>query len=509
VQTWLLNTLRLVEKMALGAILIRADASPEIGTGHVMRCLALAQAWQDAGGRAVFAMAHSFPALEARLTAEEFAIVGLSGMIHRNEDARRTQEIAKQLTANWVVVDGYQFDANYQLAIKDAGVKLLFLDDIAHCTSYAADLVLNQNIHANEDMYMKRESYTRCLMGPRFALLRHEFARRDERDRDVREIGKNILVLMGGSDPGNATAKVMDAIGLLHEEDLRVTVVAGPGTASLQTLAKRRPHRVTVVRSPQSLAELMASADLAVSAAGSTVWELCHLGLPAILVAVAENQLPGARELGRRGIFAYLGHIQNVEATELASEIRALLRSQERRKAMSEMGRNLVDGRGCKRVLNALNASGLKLRRATAEDSLLLWRWVNDAEVRAASFQSKSISKEEHATWFEQKLSSSHAAIYIAEDDQGIPVGQFRVEWAGGGLAEVDISVAPEKRGAGIAPSLIRDATYLASQDMGLKCFQAHIKAENRASLRAFEKAGFSNFEQIADSVCCRKEIPQ
>src|SRR5215471_6845492 len=145
-------------KASIGTLLIRADASTAIGTGHVMRCLALAQAWQDAGGDTVFAMAQSTDSIRARLTSESCDIVNVQDAV---ADIRQTIDLAQSRNCEWVVVDGYQFDADYQDALKAAGLRILFLDDYGHSQHYVADLVLNQNVSATPTLYSNRERDTR------------------------------------------------------------------------------------------------------------------------------------------------------------------------------------------------------------------------------------------------------------------------------------------------------------------------------------------------------------
>lgn len=477
--------------MGLGAILIRADAGPEIGVGHVMRCLALAQVWQDHGGRAIFVMAKTTPRIEERLRAENCAVEAMLEEIGSHEDAARTNEIAQENEARWIVLDGYAFGAAYQRTIKDAAFKLLCVDDVGGSESYFPDLILNQNIHAAEDLYRNRQNYSRCLLGPRFALLRREFIKTPARRQKTTERFR-ILVTMGGSDPGNFATTVLESIHQVSTP-LEVIIVTGPANSQAQNfdVASAGSHQIQIISNPDSMVPLMSWADVAISAAGSTVWEMCRLGLPAILVSIAENQVPGSTELGRRGIAAYLGPAKGVGSRDMAGAVMDLLHSPQRRAAMSRMGQELVDGRGSERVVDALRSLPLHIRRATQDDCWLLWQWVNDPQVRSASFESEEISREEHAAWFTRLLNSRDAAIYIAEDSGGAPVGQFRVEWNAGKNAVVDISVAQERRGGGIASSIIAEGAQIALREAGLQQLHAYIRPANCASQRAFEKASF------------------
>ncbi len=193
-------------------LVLRTDASVAIGTGHVMRCLALAQAWGDAGGRAIFAMAQATPAVEQRLRNEGFEVARVEAQVGSVADAEETASLADAQGASWVVVDGYEFGAEYQANLKGRSMKVLFIDDNGHAAHYSADLVLNQNLHANEELYRSRELSTRLLLGPRFALLRREFTAWRGWRRVVPVVARKVLVTMGGSDPDNFTRKAVDEL---------------------------------------------------------------------------------------------------------------------------------------------------------------------------------------------------------------------------------------------------------------------------------------------------------
>ena len=209
-----------------------------MGTGHVMRCLALAQAWQETGGRAVFAMAETTPAISQRLLAERCEASTVSGRSGTMEDAQHTIAHARQLESRWIAVDGYQFGADYQRVLKEAGFKVLFLDDYGHARHYCADVVLNQNVGFGAELYRDREPQTQLLLGPRYCLLRREFAAWRTWKREIQPTCRRLLVTMGGSDPENLTLRVLQALANLAglEEDLEVTVVTGGSNPHLKVL---------------------------------------------------------------------------------------------------------------------------------------------------------------------------------------------------------------------------------------------------------------------------------
>ncbi len=335
-------------------LLIRADASVAIGTGHVMRCLALAQAWQDVGGKVTFAMAESTPAIEGRLAAESCELFPIRSEPGSTEDAGEMVAFARERRANWIVLDGYQFSADYQRVLKEAEFRIFFIDDYGHAQHYYADVVLNQNVHADEPMYEAREEYTRLLLGPRYCMLRREFVRWGAWKREVATTGRRVLVTMGGSDPGNLTGRVMEAIRRVKLDALAVTVVVGgsnPHFALLQKLTAESGNHISILRDVRNLAELMAQSDMAVSAAGSTCWEMCLLQLPMVLIDVAENQTPIAKGMHAAGAAVHVGSAGCVREADIAETVSNLLASASERTGLSQRCGELVDGLGTERVL--------------------------------------------------------------------------------------------------------------------------------------------------------------
>jgi len=345
-------------------LLLRTEASVAIGTGHVMRCLALAQAWCDAGGRSIFAMAEATPAVEERLRNEGFEVVRVAVRVGSTADAEGTANLAHLHAASWVVVDGYDFGAEYQAELKSKGLKVLFIDDNGHAGHYSADLVLNQNAHANESLYQSREAVTKLLLGPRFALLRREFAASRQWERDIPAAARNVLVTMGGSDPDNFTGKAVDGLRAMKVEimkaEIKIRVLAGgsnPHMAALEEIRAGGENSIELVRDASNMPEQMGWADLAVAGAGSTCLEMCFMGLPALLIDLAENQTPIANEFARRGTAYHLGNSKTVTPDRIGEETRRLLDSAAERSAMSRRGRELVDGAGAGRVARELLVS--------------------------------------------------------------------------------------------------------------------------------------------------------
>jgi len=339
-------------------LLIRADTGKHIGTGHVMRCLALAQAWQDRGGHAIFAMATEVPALEARLRSEGMEIVHLSTKPGSVDDARQTADLAQHREAVWIIVDGYHFDAEYQRIIKDAGLHLLFIDDYGHAAYYRADIVLNQNIHAHEGLYLNRAPYTQLLLGTRYVLLRREFLKWRGWERKIPKVARKVLITMGGVDSENVTLKVIGALEQVHIDELEAVVVVGggnPHSEALESAIRNLRVSIRLERNVKNMPELMTWADLAISGGGTTCWELAFMGVPNLIVILAENQRPIAEGLDRAGVAVNSGWYTDLSSAEITRTLTHLLVEEKQRARMSQRARELVDGKG---VLNTLRKLG-------------------------------------------------------------------------------------------------------------------------------------------------------
>lgn len=347
-------------------MLVRADAGLDIGAGHVMRCLALAQAWRDRGGPVAFAVSSLPPPIEPLLAAEGIDLLRLGEPAGGAGDALRTAELAAAIGAAWVVVDGYGFGVAYRRALRQSGVRLLLIEDVEGERG-EADVVLNPNAHAAPLVSESAEGPPRLLLGTAYAPLRREFRRFRGWSRSIADPGARILVTMGGSDPDNATLTALQAIEQLGRPGLEVRVVVGPANPHRAVLAREAgAGRCDVRLEPPSMAmpDLMAWADLAVTAAGSTCWELAFMGVPMVTVVLAENQLRIAESLSAAGAAVSAGRAGALEPRALAAAVDATVSSREIREQMSRRGRSLVDGLGAERVTEELQTTMVEGARA-------------------------------------------------------------------------------------------------------------------------------------------------
>jgi len=341
-----------------GVLLVRVDSGINIGSGHVMRCLALAQAWQDGGGDAVFVLATESPNAEARLTTEGFEVLHINAKLGSAEDARLTTKLAHKYGASWVVVDGYHFDGDYQKIIKEAGLNLLFIDDYGHADYYPADIVLNQNIHADEDLYRNRASYTKLLLGTRYVLLRREFLRWQGYRREIPEIARKMLVTMGGSDPQNVTLKVLQALKNIDIDGFEAVCVIGgnnPHYDALKDFVETANLPVRIERDVKDMSQLMAWADVAITAGGTTCWELAFMGVPFIGLSRAKQEAILLQETTRIGMSLNMGEHQNLEPRDISEVLMRLIKDKRQRSTMISIGCLNIDELGFQRLIKAMN----------------------------------------------------------------------------------------------------------------------------------------------------------
>ena len=447
-----------------GTLCIRADAGEKIGVGHVMRCLALAQAWQDRGGDVVLASQNLPEALRQRLAAENVAIQG---------------EIPA--TTAFVVLDGYHFSAADHQAVKQAGHKMLIVDDLADSDLSAADLVLNHNAYAGPSMYPGR----RGLCGGRFTLLRREFTACAPKII-VEGVAQSVLITMGGGDPRNDTLAVLHQLAVVT--GLRKIVLAGAANPHVESL--RGIPGIELHINPPDVPAIMRQADFAITAAGSTCWELATLGVPMLVNVIADNQA---------GIAAFLT-AHDAAATFTPDALHELISRTDLRQRFARNARALVDGRGAGRVAESLMAHPLLLRRAVPDDAKQLHGWANDPTTRQASFNTEPISWETHVAWLQRRLADENCAFFIVEDGTQA-VGTVRFDRREAAVAEISLSLAPAARGRGFGPKLIRFATFTVLDEGFCDEVRGRVKNTNTPSLRAFERAGFGKRTQDTESV--------
>jgi UDP-2,4-diacetamido-2,4,6-trideoxy-beta-L-altropyranose hydrolase len=327
-------------------ILVRTDASVEIGSGHLMRCLTLADQLRCEGAEVAFICRDLHGGMFDLLSARgyRFAKLPLAEVekVTQQYDASETNKAAVQLFpdgVDWLVVDHYQLDAGWERVLRPCARKLMVIDDLAN-RPHDCDLLLDQNYY--KDMERRYESLVPkgciTLLGPKYVLLRPEFATARQRLRVRDGTVRHILIFFGGSDSTNQTRKALDAVKLIARPEISVDVVVGAGNPyrnEIQSLCNEMASTQFHCQ-VSNMAELIGAADIAVGAGGATTWERCSLALPTLTIVFAENQLQTTLDLEQMGATKFLGWADEITATDLARAIERFIESPAQLNRLSE-----------------------------------------------------------------------------------------------------------------------------------------------------------------------------
>jgi UDP-2,4-diacetamido-2,4,6-trideoxy-beta-L-altropyranose hydrolase len=331
----------------LAKIVFRVDGGPKIGIGHLIRCLALSEELVKKANDCYFLTNIDNDSI-LKNKIKYFNINYRK--INSNDDLNDLLSFSKGKKIDWIITDNYCINSNYLKKIKKNGFKLLSIDDTAQI-HYYSDIVVNQNIGADK-LKFSFEKYSKILSGPKYVMLRNELLKRKEKNQnsDVRKI----LITFGGSDNDNFTLKilkVLNSINLKH----KILIISGPFNpynSILINYIKRSRVNSDLIISPEKMANIYLKSDIAISAGGSTCYELAYYGIPNIIITIADNQLNIARELHEHGLSLYLGRKEEVTTEQIKTNLIDLIDDSSLRVNMSKKGKKLIDGKGKKRIVD-------------------------------------------------------------------------------------------------------------------------------------------------------------
>lgn len=432
---------------------IRADASLIIGSGHIMRCLTLAELLKQQGHEVTFICRDHDGHLADFIKQKGFDIRLLAKSEHNDfakghahsdwlgvsetDDFAECQPIFQQLQPDWLIIDHYAIGQGWERLAKNLlpNVKILAIDDLAD-RLHDCEILLDQNFGRNiQDYQHLTPNHCQLLLGSRYTLLRSEFSQWREisinRRKSIKQ-PKNILVNLGGVDKDNVTLKILQSLHGYIQTSMKkfnVTVVMGktaPYIDSVKSFAKSASFDCQVLVNVSNMAELMANADLAIGAAGSTTWERCCLGLPMVLIVLAANQTVIAEALAKKNVVKVVTDIAKLDA-QLSILLTDLSKNYQ---PFSRKTAKLVDGNGAKRVANWLAFSQrfdkVAIRQATQDDTEMIWQWRNHTDVREWMFGQDEIALSEHERWFGRQLENPNVYLRIFTVN-GEPMGFVNV----------------------------------------------------------------------------------
>ncbi|GAA3996895.1 hypothetical protein GCM10022408_04410 [Hymenobacter fastidiosus] len=463
-------------------LVFRADGNATIGLGHVTRCLALA-AMLAPDFEGIFAIHDPGPAVlrQIRAICPTVLVVPAFATLAQEADWLLSQLPPGQL----VVLDGYQFTADYQRRLGNRGQGLVYLDDLLRHYQWA-DVVINQAGGITPAEYRQIPGGELCL-GPAYALLRPPFqaaAQRVETGLDLERIFLN----MGGADPQNHTLRTLHQLRqrFPHKSLAVVTGAAYPHQPELARATSGLPgvylyHNLGAAE----LADLLGLCGLHVCPPSGMAYECCAVGGLVLLHPIADNQQRLFTYLTEAGLARPLAELEAM-ADDALPELAHQLRLRQRA---------VFDGAAAqrfRRVFQQLHtAYQLTLRRAVVADARQYFEWANDSAVRSNALQAEPIAWTTHEAWFSRRLADADSFLYIFER-AGQPVGQVRVEFAEG-EGTIDYSVAAGFRGQGLGLAVLRRALgQLRHDKTGSWALLGQVKAANLPSARVFHRLGFA-----------------
>jgi spore coat polysaccharide biosynthesis predicted glycosyltransferase SpsG len=351
------------------SLLIRVDASAAIGAGHAMRAFAIAEAWVLAGGRAV-CLGNLPPSIMERFVGAGIEVCPLSLSVRpgSDEDAKHLQNVAKSHQANVILIDGYTFHNPYFASLRNERLIVAYVDDFMQL-DLSVDVIVDPNVGASS---ASRGAGVTLLAGGMFTPLRAEFARAAVPERSFDTSQRSLLLTFGASDPARLSVRTLRiALAIAKRVPLRITVLAGPMHPEIAALeALTSSGAAVLVQDTHDVATLFASMDLAFSAAGSTTFELAALGVPTLLVQIADNQRAVIDPMVAAGAALRI----DLETAMIDAKLEEILEAfvstnQGTLQAMSATARRLVDRHGAARIVRTLGALAVQRSQTIKESS--------------------------------------------------------------------------------------------------------------------------------------------
>ena len=474
---------------------IRADASQKIGGGHIMRCLTLADILSENGWQCSFAVNHETIETVPLLKASQHHILLL------NTEFKNETELIKQHidSCNWMIVDHYGLDREFQEQAREFSENILVIDDLAN-RAHDCDILLDQT-HGRKEYDYKNvlPKKTKLLLGSNYALLRPDFAKLRATAKNKRSNHSNlkrILVSMGASDPHGINVKILKVIQK-ENLDLIIDVAIGNGDPKKMGLTQIADHMKQEVKFhsfKSNIAKLMLDADLAIGAAGSTSWERCCLGLPTLMIITAENQQKIANELTRIGAVECLCHVTEFDEKLLIDKLKYFANNPELLVKMANSAFQIGNGKGALNVFLEMclvkqNKYEIRLQPTKFNDSEALFKWQQDPSTRKLFRNPKIPIRKEHDKWFALKQEDPNCIMLSILKNKKIS-GIIRLDKTNkNNEYEVSIVIAPEMQGQGIGKEALTICNDLFKNHNHI----AEIHPDNNASKTIFLNSGFKH----------------
>lgn len=490
-------------------IFIRVDSGYAIGTGHVMRCLTLADAlghfFKDKDPKIVFlSRPHTGNIIEF-IQKKGYEVISLScpefsggsdekswlGTL-QEKDALECLPIVNE--ADLLIIDHYSIDSIWENIVRSYVQKIFVIDDLAN-RHHNCDILLDQNFYLDKDIRYQGLIPENCQIftGPEYALLRPEFFEMAKDYHFSKEV-KNILVFFGGVD---STGMTLKTINILKDYDYISHIICGTSNNDKNEIKELCASYDNLIfyDNVENMAKMMASCDVAIGAGGTTQWERACIGIPSLVFSIADNQTKICEDMAKMSYILYGGEVKNIQLSSLKIIIQFFIENHFLREALFINNKKLIQNDRLN-IINKLFYSSLTLRRATLEDCDNVYHWRNAPETRKFSNNNDIIPYNNHVGWYKKAIQDENKFLLIALENEKA-VGFLRYDF----LAETimtSIYLVPGHNGRGLGISILKAGEeYLKTENKTSVPIVAEILNDNKASEKLFIKMGFQKYKSI------------
>ena len=464
-------------------ITIITEGSKKMGFGHITRCLSLYQAFKEKGCSVKFIVNGDFTIRSLLKHTEHEIFNWLTDHLKLFTSLKGT---------DIVIIDSYHADEELYSQISEFVSLSVCIDDNQRI-NYPEGIVVNGSINAEKLNYPQKDEI-KYLLGSQYIPLRDPFW--EVGAKNINTAIKRVMVTFGGDDLRNLTPQILRTL-TTHLSNLKKTVIVGRGFENVSVIENLKDEQTELIYYPnaEKMLEVMFQSDIAISAAGQTLYELARVGLPTIAVGVAHNQIHNLENWGEAGFVEVAGFWDDENLNRNILEKIELLEDRNQRIKMCQNGRKSVDGAGAikiaKHSINRYYREKISLRPLHPDDIYNIFDLSNEKEVRKNSFQPEQISFEDHEKWFDKMYNNSDN-LFLVISIQGDFAGQVRFDFEDDS-ATISISIKKSFRGLGLGISFLDESIqYLKKNVPFIKLIKAYIKENNKKSLKLFEHMGFN-----------------
>ena len=481
-------------------VLFRVNSSYNLGSGHLSRCIALAEELDSRSE--IYFLCEDLPGNNNDWVLQK----GLNLISFKNMQPKDDIEIINEISNqgdpfDWLIIDDYKKDISWELLIKKNFKKILVIDDLADRKHYC-DYLLDQNYFQNsKSRYIKLvPEHCTLLTSTKFCLLKKTFNKNERKELKLFRKRKKIFVCFGASDPNGHSIETIKAINNSKLEYSQVDVFTTKKNQNLTLLKKEclLTNNCKLHIDSDQISKYLSESDLAIGAGGTMCWERAYYGIPSIVFGISNNQKKVLKELIRDGFAIGESWHPNPDKNTIEKYINIVLNNHDLLEGISKRSRNLVDGNGIKRVCRIINKVELNFRKAIISDCDLILKWRNSINIRNLSNNRKLIKEEDHQSWYKDKLKNQNC-IFLIIEKTNIPVGVVRFDINND---EATISIYKDPDATEFLDLIKHSSNWLKENHPKINKIFAEIISGNDRSYNGFINAGFELFS----SRLCKKQ---